>query len=90
MLFDSTAHAVIEATLTASRTDQTDIGVTEFDSIGSVHQLQVIQALPQADSSEFSRRLYVLEFPVSADVVSIAEAYGQLPYVASAEPNYLL
>jgi hypothetical protein len=90
VLFDSTAHAVIEATLTASRANQTNIGVTEFDLIGSVHQLQVIQAMPQAGLSEFSRRLYVLVFPVSADVVSIAEAYSALPYVASAEPNYLL
>ena len=91
VLFDSTAaHDVIEATLTASRANQTNIGVTAFDSIGSVHQLQAIRAMPQADLSEFSRRLYVLVFPDSADVVSLAEAYGELPYVVSAEPNYLL
>jgi hypothetical protein len=88
VLFDSTVSSTIEATLKASRANQTTIGVAEFDSIGIAHQLQVIQASQQADVSEFSRRLFTLVFPDSADIVSIATAYCQLPYVASAEPNF--
>jgi len=90
VLFEGSAHSVIEATLTASRDNQTTIGVAEFDSIGAAHRLQSIQSSPQADVSEFSRRLYTLVFPDDSDIASIAVAYNQLPYVASAEVNSIL
>ena len=89
VLFEKTAHSVIEAALTASRANQTTIGVAEFDSIGVAHSLQSIEASPQADVSDFSRRLYTLVFPEDADIMSIAMVYSQLSYVASAEANFI-
>ena len=90
VLFEKTAHSVIEAALTASRANQTTIGVAEFDSIGVAHSLQSIEASPQADVSDFSRRLYTLVFPEDADIMSIAMVYSQLSYVASAEANFIV
>jgi hypothetical protein len=90
VLFESTAHSVIESALTASRANQTTVGIAEFDSIGVARGLQSIQASPQADVSGFSRRFYILVFPGDADMIAIAMAYNQLSYVASAEPNFIL
>lgn len=90
VMFDSTAQSTIEAVLSASRANQTAVGIAAFDSIGLAHQLQSIQASPQAEVNAFARRLYTLVFPVAADIPSIAAAYAKLPYIASAEPNYSL
>ena len=90
VMFDSTAHATIDSILSASRANETVTGIAVFDSIGLVHQLQSIQASPQANISPIAKRLYTLLFPVGADIPSIAAAYTALPDVESAEPNYNL
>lgn len=90
VLLDSTAVAVMEATLSASRAGLVATGVRELDSLAVAYGLIEIQSSPQADVTNLSRRLYVFVFPQGVDVGTVCLAYRELPYVATAEPNYVV
>ena len=87
LLPDSTVHGLSAALRGASLSDNGLTGHSAFDSLSSAHSLQGIVAPP---SSPQTTAFFILKFPPETDVPSLAAAYGSLPGIAVAEPNYLL
>ena len=78
--------AVVAALLDAIDQETTMTGVADFDALSSTYGLMGVYRKGSRSSGFYGHR-FRLTFPSVADVVAIAGAYWNLPYIQSVEPE---
>ena len=80
------------ALLDAAAKGTTVTGIADFDSLSAMYGLMGIYREGTAPSSSFYGHRFRLRFPPDANVIAVAEGYGNLPGIESArseKPVYL-